>query len=913
MEPGAPRPHVVGENEALQQFFNGHDLGGVLDSSVAVDTSILEQYLSANMSASNFMLPESPPDSGSEAVSPAQMPECQYEPSLWGSQQMFAPASISCQFKSPSELLTHEQLRNMGLTNIHIKPGTPPAAPAQKSHHIHHCAGHSHFMDQGSCLQGCTPPTPPSLPFSTQYNTHCTEPEACLPTSSYCQTSTSTALSSSPENRKRRRSDCEEASRPKASNEGTMSGDASVGSSISGFSSGSYSSLTWDQYSPAQWSTLFDRSFQSLSPLAYHVDTDKGFTYSTADEAFVCQKKNHFQVTVQIGVSGEPQYVGTQNRPQEVDHFEIKVFGIKLEDHTHHVLIEQSQSDRSKKPFHPVRVGLPSRKITKVTLGRLHFSETTSNNIRKKGKPNPDQRYFQMVVGLYAAVKEETFLLTALVSERIIVRASNPGQFETDGDPMWQKGVVQDSVVCHGRVGINTDSPDEALVVCGNAKVMGTIMQPSDQRAKHNIHEVDSEQQLKRITQMRIVEFDYKPEFVASMGIDQAHQTGVIAQEVKELLPSAVREVGDVTCSDGEKIDNFLMVDKDQIFMENIGAVQQLSKLTNNLETRIEELEIWNQRLSKLRSLPGSLRSHRKNSSFSSTPTSVPPKPQKTQKDGKSHKHSLYFRQRIFQASVFALLAAVAFCIISITAVYLVTLEEDTDATHGQSNGSLVPPLSTAWSSTALPTTPPESWPPDVDFCDLLYCDQVYCCPSQPGGDTGFNITLSDRWGQEYNLTEKRIQHFYNLLQSAKDWTNTSIQYFRIKESQQIIDSKYCVRDECGPSRFVYRVPISQFVPGNMRITLLMNSTELLVVHLCHFDESAACSTRLDMNTVTGGRYPTNTQGEHEWPLHVARLYHSSYHFRSSVAGQADCSTDRNYAGILFTDYHFHFYRRCID
>lgn len=31
-------------------------------------------------------------------------------------------------------------------------------------------------------------------------------------------------------------------------------------------------------------------------------------------------------------------------------------------------------------------------------------------------------RYFQMVVGLYAVVKDESFLLTALVSEKIIVR-----------------------------------------------------------------------------------------------------------------------------------------------------------------------------------------------------------------------------------------------------------------------------------------------------------------------------------------------------------------------------------------------------------------------------------------------------------------------------------------------------------
>lgn len=31
---------------------------------------------------------------------------------------------------------------------------------------------------------------------------------------------------------------------------------------------------------------------------------------------------------------------------------------------------------------------------------------------------------------------------------------------------------------------------------------------------------------------------------------------------MKRLLPEAVREVGDVACNDGEKIENFLMVDK---------------------------------------------------------------------------------------------------------------------------------------------------------------------------------------------------------------------------------------------------------------------------------------------------------------------------------------------------------------
>lgn len=36
------------------------------------------------------------------------------------------------------------------------------------------------------------------------------------------------------------------------------------------------------------------------------------------------------------------------------------------------------------------------------------------------------------------------------------------------------------------------------------------------------------------------------------------------------------------------------------------------------------------------------------------------------------------------------------------------------------------------------------------------------------------------------------------------------------------------------------------------------SSTELLVVHLCRFDESAVCSSRL--KSVAGSRYPSNTQ-----------------------------------------------------
>ncbi|KAJ8398839.1 hypothetical protein AAFF_G00417470 [Aldrovandia affinis] len=646
----------------------------------------------------------------------------------------------------------------------------------------------------------------------------------------------------------------------------------------------------------------------------------------------ICQKKNHFQVTVHIGIAESPTCVRTPSGPKPINSFHLKVFGVKLETPNHLITIEQSQSDRSKKPFLPVRVNLPGEKITKVTLGRLHFSETTANNMRKKGKPNPDQRYFMLVVALCATVQEESHLLAAHMSERIIVRASNPGQFESDSEVLWQRGQSSDTVVCHGRVGVNTDAPDEALVVCGNLKVMGTVMHPSDRRAKQNIQEVDPTDQLKRIAQMRIVEYDYKPEFATKMGIDQVHETGVIAQEVKELLPSAVREAGDITFTDGEKIHNFLMVDKEQIFMENVGAVKQLCKLTDNLETRIQELEVWNKQLAKLKS-KGSLRCSnaslrcsnaslrcsnanmrcsnanmpRKLSGNSSAPPPQKPTPLQSAKEYLSEKYSHCLHHKVFQATIITLVATMAFCVISILALYMLTIHEDEPLLPGDSSTSH--PLLPTSSVVPTPTTP-SSWPPDVDFCRLLTCGQVYCCPSDSNHSTPATMP-PQIIPTNSPLEAERKEHLHEILQNAKDWTNTTIQFISIRENQQMIDQQYCVEGNCGHGNYTYIIPISKFIPIDMPITLQMNTTELLVVHLCHSDDTSVCSSVMDLSQDHGNTV-SNTQGYlHEWTLPAAYLSRSSFHFRVTVAGQANCITDHNYVEALFTDYHFHFYRRC--
>ncbi|VVD02619.1 unnamed protein product [Leptidea sinapis] len=303
--------------------------------------------------------------------------------------------------------------------------------------------------------------------------------------------------------------------------------------SVDGSEAGDDAPLQCIRFSSFQqntWHSLFDANLKPIPTPTYVVGADKGFNFSQIDEAFVCQKKNHFQVTCQI----------------------------QAEDPCQEVRIEQSQSDRTKKPFHPVPVDM-RREGTKITVGRLHFAETTNNNMRKKGRPNPDQRHFQLVVALKAHVQH---------SQR----------FESDcSEGWWQRGVSENSVHFSGRVGINTDRPDESCVI--------------------NVHHCTCHR------------FNYDPSFAEHSGLvgwdrrSSSRDTGVLAQEVRRVIPDAVKEAGDVALPNGDTIPKFLVVNKDRIFMENLGAVKELCKVTGHLESRIDQLEKVNRRLCKIGAL----------------------------------------------------------------------------------------------------------------------------------------------------------------------------------------------------------------------------------------------------------------------------------------------------------------------
>ncbi|NWR95188.1 MYRF factor, partial [Furnarius figulus] len=145
------------------------------------------------------------------------------------------------------------------------------------------------------------------------------------------------------------------------------------------------------------------------------------------------------------------------------------------------------------------------------------------------------------------------------------------------------------------------------------------------------------------------------------------------------ILPEAVKDSGDLVFSNGKTLENFLVVNKvgpssrfsrqERIFMENVGAVKELCKLTDNLETRIDELERWSHKLAKLKRLD-SMKSTGSSGAFSQTGSqfsragSVPQKkrPHKVAtKTPSAVPEQACISQRFLQGTIIALVIIMAF------------------------------------------------------------------------------------------------------------------------------------------------------------------------------------------------------------------------------------------------------------
>ena len=161
------------------------------------------------------------------------------------------------------------------------------------------------------------------------------------------------------------------------------------------------------------------------SSTCFKIGADKGFQYSNVCGSYICQRKNHFQLSIQILVDKIAKYVYTEGHYHEIGYYTIEIYAIRNEFRTEKVQICQSNTDRRHVKYEPVIQRFEPTDDNRVVIKRLHFSEITKNNKFSNQKPNSMQRYFILIVELRVHLTNgKKCVLYSVESERIIVRVS---------------------------------------------------------------------------------------------------------------------------------------------------------------------------------------------------------------------------------------------------------------------------------------------------------------------------------------------------------------------------------------------------------------------------------------------------------------------------------------------------------
>ncbi|CAD5120695.1 DgyrCDS9260 [Dimorphilus gyrociliatus] len=684
---------------------------------------------------------------------------------------------------------------------------------------------------------------------------------------------------------------------------------------------------------------LYDSGGNALPHVNFSVEADKGFIFSAPDDSFICQKKNHFQVTVHLANNSYyPKFVATnQNNYEEIRSFHIHIYGNKREAKQQTVQVEQSQSDRTKKPFVPQIIEFSNSGTAGkgCTIGRLHFCDTTLNNQRKNGKPNPDQRYFLLNVALKAhTLSGNEWTICSMQSEKIIVRASNPSQFKQDVDP-WQKVQGSESVYSSGNVGIKTDKPEKALDVQGDIRVTGAILQPSDMRVKENIKEVDSSEQLEKVKKVKMYNFSYKDDYADAVGMEaqERQTTGVLAQQVKTVIPEAVHPAGDVKLTNGEVVENFQTVNKDRLYMEGLGAVQELCKVADNLQTRIVQIETFNERLKQKRDSvrsttssvisspvlgsegsrarrPNQNKLNRANSFKNTRRSKKPSQPEDTQ-----------CSNRLLHSAIVTLVFVMTLCLISILTLYILEKTE-------KKGTSPIPTIITRPGTPAVTrgTVKPTPIPPDVlirSFCRINVCDEKCCLSSSSRSGNKSHIQSANVIREESNFRTSKFTTMAFTMAKMPDRGKTHIEtnenirhimadpYF-ITYNRSL--APFCLRNSCTGSdgRYRYLIKLDKTIQfRNIIVNLKLNNASVSVSWLCHYSQGTGADTETDCEGTQLQHLPFRDELRQDiWSLPAGYFNDTIYTFRiSSKLMNNTCDLSQDRMGIDFTEYDFHFKR----
>ena len=113
----------------------------------------------------------------------------------------------------------------------------------------------------------------------------------------------------------------------------------------------------------------------------------------------------------------------------------------------------------------------------------------------------------------------------------------------------------------------------------------GGIVVPSDERIKENISPLSTGAALASVVALNVRQYHHTEQYAASSDMPfRFHKAGFISQEVEAVIPHAVRTVGRYTLPDGSVLEDFKMLNKEELIAYTVGAIQELA--TRNSELR---------------------------------------------------------------------------------------------------------------------------------------------------------------------------------------------------------------------------------------------------------------------------------------------------------------------------------------
>ena len=147
---------------------------------------------------------------------------------------------------------------------------------------------------------------------------------------------------------------------------------------------------------------------------------------------------------------------------------------------------------------------------------------------------------------------------------------------------------------CYNTSGMNpTNSGLFEFMYDGDFEISGTLTESSDINLKENITDANTDNVIEEFSNIRFVNYNY---------IDDATKTkklGIIAQEIQEIYPNAVKERQKITDEyleakeedDTVEPETYLSMKYEVLYLKSCVVVQELIKKIDELEQRISVLE----------------------------------------------------------------------------------------------------------------------------------------------------------------------------------------------------------------------------------------------------------------------------------------------------------------------------------